>query len=449
MSHRLKIVLCLSIILGFTAAAPKKPTSDANTIKPALKKASANGTWTCSGAPFPPPPRSITSALAQIPYDFCGEIEQYNFDNYSWLTFIALNWPASTTTCSANTGGTIGTGPTVWETYMQTTDLFVTPGNQPSSWCPQNPTASARWAALPQAVKDLAAKTGIHRVIRQTAKASAQALPDFPGVDEAVGGVLTDQNGRWVRYEITVNQDEYTYITTNNLWSLNGQSQFTPPLSFKASNPSTNVMGAMEIKAAWKVLGANDDASRFYTIQAIVFNDAAGDASPCPVPVTLGLVGLHIAHKTAAQNNWIWSTFEQVDNTTKSFYNPNCPPSQCPANKQTAVASYEMNANCTAANPPVQVTRVTDIAKNDSSAVQLNAAYRPLLKGTVWANYQLIGTQWTGELGTGAKPALLANTTLETFIQPTSSCISCHGAATLPQNTAVTSDFSYTFLEAQ
>ena len=446
---RVSVCLVLTLALAGPSPTQRQTRNTKQPAKTAAVKKSADGTWQCSGAPFPPPPTSISSALAQIPYDFCGEIEQYNFDNYSWLTFIALNWPANGATCTANTSGTFGTGPTVWETYMQSTNLFVAPGSQPQSWCAQNPTATAQWKALPQAVRDIAQRTGVTRVIRQNAKASQQALPDFPGVDEAVGGTLTDQNGRFVRYEITTNWDEYNYITTNSLWSLDGQSSFTPPLSFKASDPSNNVMGAMEIKAAWKVLGANDDSSRFYTTQAIVFNDAAGDPSPCPVPVTLGLVGLHIAHKTQAQTNWIWSTFEQVDNTTKSFNNPNCPASQCPPNKQTAVTSYEMNSNCTPANPPVQVTRVTDIAKNDETAVQLNAIYRKLLAGTVWENYQLIGTQWTGELGTAPKPAILANTTLETFIQPTSSCIGCHGSATLPQRTTVNSDFSYVFLEAQ
>ena len=31
-------------------------------------------------------------------------------------------------------------------------------------------------------------------------------------------------------------------------------------------------------------------------------------------PVTLGLVGLHIVHKTDSEPQWIWSTFEHVNN---------------------------------------------------------------------------------------------------------------------------------------
>ncbi len=62
----------------------------------------------------------------------------------------------------------------------------------------------------------------------------------------------------------------------------------------------------MEFKSAWKVLGAGDTASHFVTASAIIYNDVAGDASPGQNPVTVGLVGLHITHKTSAQTNWIW-----------------------------------------------------------------------------------------------------------------------------------------------
>ena len=43
----------------------------------------------------------------------------------------------------------------------------------------------------------------------------------------------------------------------------------------------------------------------------------------------MGLVGLHIAHKTQHAPQWIWSTFEQVDNykgPDPSFNDPACPP---------------------------------------------------------------------------------------------------------------------------
>jgi hypothetical protein len=173
------------------------------------------------GPPFPKPPSTITSALATVPADFAGVPAQSNFDLYSWLTFVALNWPADTTSCGPDLTKSIlsSQGPTVWETYLQDSDVFVAPGDSPSSWCPQSTTRglTQQLARVPQKVRELSVRTGFKRFLHQDSKASSLLAEKFPGIDQAVGGVLTDQNGRFVRYEIRVNQDEYTYITKNTL----------------------------------------------------------------------------------------------------------------------------------------------------------------------------------------------------------------------------------------
>jgi hypothetical protein len=282
---------------------------------------------------------------------------------------------------------------------------------------------------------------------------------------QALGGPLTDLNGRWVRYEIRVNQDEYNYIVKNNLWSAAGQKQFPGfpgSVNFPAGASAYGPTGAMELKAAWKVLGHGDNPNRFYKIQAIVYNDSntPPTISPGPNPVTLGLVGLHITHKTASQTNWVWSTFEQVDNLTTSFFNPN---SKTPPNVQLAKQPYtELASDGTPLNTPTQVTRLNLV--NDPSATALNTVFQKLLGNSVWANYQLVSTQWS-DGNTFPIPGYLANTTMETFAQepsppadyaapfnqsaynafattsdptyPTnainqssSSCLKCHGATT-------------------
>jgi hypothetical protein len=204
--------------------------------------------------------------------------------------------------------------------------------------------------------------------------------------------------------------------------------------------------------------------------------------------VTLGLVGLHIAHKTTHQQNWVWATFEHVKNVTKSFNNPSCsktpsftadplvPCTQacCPPNTQTAAAvatttgKYyeELNAQGEPLHKPTQVTRVAPI-----EATEENVTYQALLSGTVWANYQLISTQWSGNLGDPPiHPLFLANTTMETFNQgptpPTdgefpypdprykpffpqvsSSCIKCHSKA--PTAVETPANFSFLLGDAQ
>jgi hypothetical protein len=440
---------------------------------------------------FPKPPTKITSALAIVPPDAIGIPTQGNMDLYSWLTFVALNWPANTSNCTPNLGGSIlsGQGPTVWETYLDDSDVFVKPPATPARWCSQTSSATraARLASLPANLRMMATRvTGngaVPKILFRRAKASQNLLQRFPGLDEAVGGVLTDQNGRFVRYEVRLNQDEYNFLTapTNNLWSQSGQDSYAKTITFPIGPSAYGPTGAMEIKAAWKVLSLKEAAShRYYMTRAIVYNDDSGTPSPGPNPVTLGLVGLHILHKTRSQPTWLWSTFEQVDNlkpppgsgfgAKASFTNSGCSPKICPPNVQTASKPYtELDKTGKPLNKGVQVVRLN--APNDSMATSLNLVFQKLLAGSVWANYQLISTQWVGEDGTLPKPAFLGNAVLETFIQGpvppsdgpvafpnsgynpfatgvTSSCLKCHSVATTASGKAK-ADFSFIMGEAQ
>jgi hypothetical protein len=425
--------------------------------------------------PFPPPPTSITSALATVPADFAGVEQQRNFELYSWLTFIALNWPAQANTCEPDLNRSVldGARPTVWEKYLEDSDVFVAPGKKPSAWCPPGPTErmQALLAKLPPAARAEGDRLGVRCLLTRQSKASRSLIERFPGIEEAVGGVLTDQNGRFVRYEIRINQDEYNFLVDpkNNLWSQAGQKAFAGPVKFPQGPSAYGPVGAMEIKAAWKVLSSQEIAGgRYYTELAYVYNDDQETPSPGPNPVTVGLVGLHIIHKTRLQPLWIWSTFEHVDNTTSAFYNPNCPPSQCPPDVQTASRPYrELSAQGTPLNKPVQVVRLQPIIED---AAQMNVVFQKLLQGSVWANYQVIATQWVGELGNLPKPAFLGNTTLETYIQGpvpptdgpvaypnpgydpfhtgvTASCLKCHSVA--PTTAGQPADFSFLLGEAQ
>ena len=124
-------------------------------------------------------------------------------------------------------------------------------------------------------------------------------------------------------------------------------------------------------------------SGRYYTTQAIVYNTPQGAKSPEPDPVTLGLVGLHVIHKTPTQRGFFWSTFEQVDNDS-AFIDPL---KAGPYNKQTAQKPYtELNPNATPINALVQIQRNNKIAANPA----LNAYYQKLLSGSVFAHYRLV-----------------------------------------------------------
>ena len=95
---------------------------------------------------------------------------------------------------------------------------------------------------------------------------------------------------------------------------------------------------------------------------------------------------------------------------------------------------------------------------NDPWTQCLNSTMQAKLAGTVWANYRLVTTQWPGGSpsagGSPFIPANLTNTTMETYIQNSNSCMDCHSAAqtagSLPQSGGpVSAAFSYLLQDAQ
>ena len=412
----------------------------------------------------PPIPKQITTAQAVPPLDFCGIDSQTSMDLYSWFTFIAMSWPADLATCGPDLSKSVlsGDGPVVWESYLQDSEVYVAPRLMPVAWCPQKNAAASRLALLPASVQTLARQVGKPVKVLDAVSKVTPGL-DLPAIEQALGGTLTDQNGNFVRYEIVLNKDEYGYLTRNGLWSQKGQAAFRRTVSFPQSRYSNGnvydpkgIMGAMEVKAAWKVLSDSEKSSgRFYAREAIVYDEGGQNAKV----VTVGLVGLHIIHKTQAQPQWLWSTFEQEDNAptlgdahlaaSYSFNNPKCSLADCPPNEQTYLGQ-------TGTQPtPVQVWRTTPI---EGSAKTLNPIFQGLLKGSVWQHYRLVGTQWRGEIIT-PQPLPLANAVLETYIQSYASCNGCHSGATLavcssancatkPQSPG-NADFSFLLGEAQ
>ena len=193
---------------------------------------------------------------------------------------------------------------------------------------------------------------------------------------------------------------------------------------------------------------------------------------------TVGLVGMHIVHKTNSAAQWVWSTFEHVDNApteadvasgtlkaTYNFYNPKCSAADCPPN-QVPPRPWDPTKKSAFHTQVVRIDSFKGNAFAPQSAAARNADALKLLAGvnpkSVWLNYELISTQWptaTGKcaatpgnpIGTPA-PNFLANTMLETYVQGmnpsgSSSCMFCHNNATM--TTPVPSDFTYLLQRAQ
>ena len=91
-------------------------------------------------------------------------------------------------------------------------------------------------------------------------------------------------------------------------------------------------------------MGPNDNPLQFHKVDALVYTPPPTIpkvAESC-VKQTMGLAGLHIAHKTLNEPQWLWSTFEHVKNVPTqadvnakklkppyNFYNASCSKTAC------------------------------------------------------------------------------------------------------------------------
>ncbi|HEX7182842.1 MAG TPA: cytochrome C [Thermoanaerobaculia bacterium] len=417
--------------------------------------------------PAAPPAGQTTKLSPDIPYDvvLTGstlEAAQRDFDQFAWEMFVALNWTvdASGKVDPQKVIGSAPSGdnPTVWETWKEAGGIIRAGGKPPTPWgAPPEIPPVCRFAGGPSKVIAQAGKVPLPLLVQ-----SEQAFKMGP---------LIDQNGVYARYEIVVDQPMFDYIVANQLYSRAGQQSFKGQVEFPFSDLATKTLGSIMVKAAWKILGAGDDPSRFHVSEALVYTPASENP---PVQEScakekLGLVGLHIVARTKSAPQWIWTTFEQVDNApdypvqnAASHYNFYAPGSGAPIN---TVAPQPWDP--AKKGPPTQVARLSALT---AATQTINSQYQALLAAvnprSVWQYYELINTQWPASpndprnpLGRPTPP-FLANTTMETYIQGalvdgkvelvpqgTSSCMNCHNNATL--TTAAPSGFSYLLSQAQ
>lgn len=359
------------------------------------------------------------------------------FDNFSWRAFVALNWPALDGV--ANRGQpdkskTLGDpGPRVWESYKARYEVFAPGAPKPAVWNSYD-GSSPCGATVSNQTKTLSAFT------------------HFADYNQAAGALnklanpLIDQSRMYTRYEVRFNREQFNSIVdNNNKWYIKKNL----PTKDK---PGTFQDGSIELKAAWRVLKAGDTIARdrFYMNKAMVFDPAASQQAGSIIcnEHDIALVGLHIVIKTKLRPQWIWSSFEHVDNVKPKTDEPDAKDVPAPYSFNSGQAPAGLfpvspprtisESNAPSPNPdPMQVARLLPI---NSQTMKMNRDYWALsgIKGTVWANYMLVMTQWPttaappkpandGEPFPVNAPTVLANTTMETYHQGAgSSCMECH-----------------------
>jgi hypothetical protein len=319
-------------------------------------------------------PPSAATAQAQAPNAAQAEklttdpgaaramIESGGAEEVAWNWFVWINSPL--------TGG----APKAWESWRQTSTVYLPTGQQPAAW--------GQTPAPPAAVIAEAQKQGLNT-----------NLP-FHNLDSDVqsdGLALRDKFNQNVRYQILMNHDTFTYIVDNGIYNVNGQEAMA-----QANKPTNFPASAFELKTSWIWIGTNQSTynqlkDKYYIVNAYyALVDGSGKPNGRYQVGRAALSAMHIIAKPVPQ--WFWTTFQNV---------------------------YD-----------AQYTQATNKLPIAPAVTKANQKYRGQLKsmGSIFANYQLIGTQWQF-VDAGGKPLLLANSQIESAFQLASSCVTCHAVA--------------------
>jgi hypothetical protein len=375
---------------------------------------------------------------------------QREFDLWSWQAFISLMWPTDNAGKPAPRFTDTGFGAPHWTLWNNSASIFQTDGSTPAACGQPTLRALAIHRDLSHPVSkglaafSVAATQGVNpRTTRFLGVISAVGelnVSKLSEISQAFSGPLIDQNGNFVFYEIMIDPNEVGYLCDNSLYNINGQIAFSGGnghVQMPSGTPQTDWSGSFELKLAWKVLTGKDDPSRFYT-QAAVIMDQGPDGKPVERHVTVGLVGMHIGHKSETSPQWIWATFEQIDNiAVDQVSHPNVNPSFADLNCPICAVNLQPQPNANGVYPriPTQVWRSIPIPP-DKVALNGQAEAELAKLGSVFQYYELIDTQWptqpnnpptpwNGPLpgavankpGGDPTPVFLTNVTMETYFQ--------------------------------
>jgi hypothetical protein len=355
------------------------------------------------------------------PSDVATDATPEQLAMYAWQQFLALTWKAGYPATQRGEPdpnwnySTPGAFPELmtWQTYAQTTELRP------------NAPLTTPWAQL-----------GIPQYSYQVAIAKD---PNNPNAQNNLWNNLDEDNeigscdiyGQFgnqtdpkelILFQVKVNEDEYEYLRTNfgadqnvstgklgtaqaavvaniknppNLYYSSGFPGNCGPCDPAqaiclpcggAANPAGGTYeGSIEVKSAWRMLEEGDDPARFYTTNALYYDqDQSGQLFY--KNGTFALIGIHIIHKTQNYPAFIFTTFEQVDVAN--------------ADTQFIALGHDSGAQT---GPPTPVVRQTGQTNRTqlhpvpSTLDQVTSKVHQQLTGlnpaTVWQYYRLTGVQ--------------------------------------------------------
>lgn len=280
-------------------------------------------------------------------------------------------------------------------------------------------------------------KTGAGTFQPRHAKTNAPISTDFGESQAGTGSrALVDQTNQVVYYTVQLNKTEINWIKLYALTQeMLNKSQSNPEVGFPA--------GCLELKAAWRVAKYLDGSREYipnardfyYTVEAEVPVVTGVDKQQVVAsktrtrPALLAMVGLHIVGRTTNHPEFVWATFEHVDNAPAcsdsqagpinpltgnrwSFYpgNVDCncqaetqpPPKRCGCNVPT---NFKFDEKAYELSPAVTVCTVNPAGggstSSTSAVTSLNQSVVAGLKtgdrrfASYMQYYRLAGTLWT------------------------------------------------------
>lgn len=288
-------------------------------------------------------------------------------------------------------------------------------------------------------------------------------------------GILVDQNGRVVYYSMYINDIFEGFVE---------KYQLNDPAKLRAFDPNTSFpVDTLTLKAAWKIVKPDEDASGFYTrkvsVNKLVNKGGKITLDPSQTEaVTVALVGFHIAGTVNNHPEMIWATFEHISNAPDlakpldmvqpndvvsdknwTFYKAGTPFKNCNVNAAGA-GDLKLDETTQTLSPVTDACRlypygsdlygkdpgkVNNAKANANNIQSINSSVQAQVDG-VWKNYFEVGAIWfnaanvlkpgcnflSGSLNcdvTLTGSTLLSNTVIETFTQSQSeqdNCFACH-----------------------
>jgi hypothetical protein len=311
---------------------------------------------------------------------------------FAWEMFIYVNWPElKGRRGEPDSRSFIGKpGATVWESYKNEDEIYQANGERPVAWEVHDelPVLSKAEAQL------------LHEKIEALEPVDSQWVHFLAEPRMIDGQQICDSQKNPIQYDVRENISYYNYVVNNlsghQLYNIQGQQAALRDANFAFSFPTDT----LEVKASWRILEPGVSGNKFWTAVGVYW-----DNNHELQVARIGLTGLHIISRILP--DWVWITFEQVDNADTTF--------------ECAVGGE---------NKPVGPN-----PNYDKGLSTINHDFQQALENTKWQYYRLMKVQ-AKFLNETQKPILMSNTQMETYFQPTSSCITCHKLASvgLPKN---------------